>query len=92
MSELLFEVAREAYYNRSELNNGLRDKKISKSDWCQVCGERSTLESHHARYGKDCGLKVVWCCPLCHVIVDGRRRGREKMEGLFNWDEMSHAC
>ncbi len=86
---LLFEAAREAAYNRSELNNALRDGKVRKAGWCAICGQKATLESHHSRYGKDCGLKVVWVCVLCHVFCDARRRSREKFGKPFAWDEQS---
>ena len=83
----LFEQTREAYFNRAELNNGLRDGKIEKAGWCCICGERTDrLEGHHARYGRDCGLIVAWLCPLCHSLADQRRRARETGGG-FEWEE-----
>ena len=85
----LFSVSEEARFNRVELNNGLRDGKVQKADWCVACGEKGELVAHHGRYGKDCGLKVAWVCPLCHVFCDARRRSRERFGKPFDWEQES---
>ena len=91
MSEtLLFETAREARFNRTELNNALRDGKIRKAGWCLLCGQKTELEAHHSRYGRKCGLVVAWLCPVCHVFGDARKRSRERFGSKpFAWDEES---
>lgn len=85
MGAELFTASKEARFNRVELNNGLRDQKISKAPWCLLCGEKTDLEGHHGRYGKDAGLVVDWLCPACHGAADERRRSRERGEGAFEW-------
>jgi len=83
METELFEATKEQHFNRSELNNSLRDKKIPRSEWCAMCGEKTDrLEGHHSRYGRGCGLIVAFLCPVCHALADQRRRAREQGEEL----------
>ena len=54
----------EKYKAHCILNNALRDKKIIKSESCQICGKQKKLQAHHYDYSKP--LDVIWICAECH--------------------------
>jgi len=54
-----------AYAARNQVNNYLRDGKISKPDRCESCGNsHERLHAHHHDYSKP--LDIAWLCPPCH--------------------------
>ena len=55
----------EKYYCRAELNNAVRDGKITRQP-CVICGEKKT-HGHHEDYTKP--LDVIWLCQTHHTWI-----------------------
>jgi hypothetical protein len=56
----------------------LKVGKISKPEYCSVCGKWVGIEkiqAHHKDYSKL--FEVTWCCQDCHVTLDSIRREDE---------------
>lgn len=58
---------REKYVARSAVGNAVRDGRMVRPSFCQVCESQSRTEAHHYDYSKP--LDVVWCCRKCHREV-----------------------
>jgi hypothetical protein len=53
------------------LNNRVRDKKVWKPHYCEVCSRDDTvIHGHHHDYAQP--LNVIWVCPSCHVALHNR--------------------
>lgn len=59
-----------------KLRLAVKQGKIIKPKYCQICGEIKKLEGHHYDYDKP--LEVIFCCRLCHATLDRVRRIQEK--------------
>lgn len=56
--------------SRMALNRAVKAKRLVRPTVCAVCGkEASRIEGHHYDYNKP--LEVVWCCSICHRVLDG---------------------
>jgi hypothetical protein len=69
-----------AYRAQTALSNALRDGKLTRPDYCQLCGERGRVHGHHSDYDRP--LEVKWVCPRCHhrmhhlfPTMEGRNKG-----------------
>lgn len=54
----------EKYRAHYFLSNAIRDKRIIKPDYCEVCGKKCKPHGHHSDYSRP--LEVVWMCAQCH--------------------------
>lgn len=52
------------YKAKTMINNFIRDGKIKRGEFCQVCGSDWKIEGHHCDYSKP--LDVMWLCSPCH--------------------------
>ena len=87
MSELWPEKSTRHRY-RVTVNNALRDSKLEKSGFCQICGARGEVQAHHSLYLGSDPFSIIWICPPCHRIADRLRKAREdgsKAE-VFDWE------
>ena len=49
----------------SALNNAIRDKRITKSEICELCfHKKDHIHGHHVDYNQS--LNVIWLCAQCH--------------------------
>ena len=44
--------------------NAIRDKKITKINYCSECNSNKQIQAHHDDYTKP--LEIRWLCDLCH--------------------------
>ncbi len=70
----------DAYKAQTALGNALRDGRVSRPEYCELCGERGKVHGHHSDYQKP--LTVRWVCPRCHhrmhhlfSTMEGRNKG-----------------
>ena len=47
-------------------NNALRDGRIQREYFCEVCGRGGKLHKHHWSYAEENWLDITWLCPKCH--------------------------
>ena len=88
MSELWPEKSTRHRY-RVTVNNALRDSKLEKSGFCQICGAAGEVEAHHSRYLGSDPQDVIWVCRTpCHKIADQLRKAREDgtEAEVFDWE------
>ena len=50
---------------RTAVSWALRTGRMTKPDFCTICGSDQEIEAHHEDYAKR--LEVVWLCRPCHV-------------------------
>lgn len=51
----------------------VKQGKLSRPARCKICGDRHLhIHGHHEDYSQK--LEVVWCCPPCHAVLDGRTK------------------
>lgn len=72
-SEMNINVKKARYY----IHNAIRDKRIIRPDYCEMCGKkdwgekRSMIEAHHyLGYEPKNWLSVQWLCTDCHKGCD----------------------
>ena len=53
-------------------NNALRDGRLQREYFCEVCGRGGKLHKHHWSYAEENWLDVTWLCSKCH----GREHAR----------------
>jgi hypothetical protein len=58
------------HHARRTLNNALASGKVTRPDYCQICGTECIPEAHHPDYNQP--LEVFWLCRLCHRELEGR--------------------
>lgn len=54
----------EKYRAHYLLGNAVRDKRIIRPNYCEVCGKECIPHGHHTDYSQP--LFVVWLCAQCH--------------------------
>ena len=60
----------EKYRTHSAVANALKDGRLNRSPFCQLCLSGGRIESHHQDYSRP--LEVVWLCHFCHMAIEGR--------------------
>lgn len=62
---------RKADKRREKAYDAVR-RKLKRPDRCAVCGKICKVEGHHPNYDEP--LKVIWCCSVCHYILDMEKK------------------
>ena len=66
----------EKYVAQTAVGNAIRDGKLEKPEWCEMCLKICSVNAHHQDYSKP--LDVWWLCPPCHkrlhVLLDRESR------------------
>jgi hypothetical protein len=52
------------YKAHCKVNNAVRDGRLHKPSFCEICGKVCKPHAHHADYSRP--LEVIWICPECH--------------------------
>ncbi len=59
-----------------QLRDAVKMGRVTKPDYCQVCGKKKKLMGHHKDYNKP--LVVDWLCASCHKL-------RHSVLNRLNW-------
>lgn len=72
---------RESDKRRTHCHNMIyRYGKGHKPKNCSICGKETRIHGHHPDYDKP--LKVVWCCQVCHKILERKEKKNEQLRNM----------
>lgn len=58
---------------RSKVNHAIRDNRLTKLCFCELCGKSDCrIEAHHWNYDEQYWLDVIWCCTQCHHDIHNK--------------------
>lgn len=55
---------------RTKVFHAVKKGILKKTRLCTICKTNKTTDGHHEDYNKP--LEVIWCCRVCHRILDRR--------------------
>jgi hypothetical protein len=68
---------------RAAVRQAIASGRLTKPDYCTVCGRGGDVEAHHTDYSRP--LDVLWLCFVCH-----REYGHEQVVVARDWQRTSN--
>lgn len=63
----------EKYNANRKVNNAIRDGRLDRPDYCEMCGHPCIPHGHHWSYKEEHWLDVEWLCVVCHMQLHHKK-------------------